>query len=226
MKTVNSVHLAGLVDTCRIAGDIKGQTVAMLTVVTIHPRAREEDVFPGFEKIRHNVRVIADGRVADELRQLSRAIGLEKASGRLDLVDLHPCELDGFISENDGQTVINVPSGRFRFVEKARTKDNNVAEIVGKVVSYSSSQMFARMAVQTREGRISVLVPKEISRDAWESVASDSIKRGDYVSLSGPVLNGEYTDGKRRIMYAQVVPHVIERVNLKKDKTQAAGPVL
>ena len=224
MKMINSVHLDGIVESCRIVGETIGKTAAKVCVITLHPR--EQSFGSGtpvsvseYEKIRHNVRVVASGRYADLLRSLEKEIRTEKASGKVDLMSLHPCSVDGVILEQDGENFVEARDGGFLLTEKVKTKGNDVAKVVGKVAAVSFTDESARVAVETPHGKIYSFFLKQVNRAGWDAVAGGKLAKGDVLLLQGPVMNMAFTDGHKTLRTSMLVPHVIQKQRLRKTQT-------
>lgn len=229
LKSDNSVHLDGMVESCRIVGQFKGKSVAKLSVITLHPKAdlsASDELTPSkrFDKMRHVVRVVAAGDLAQSLRSLETSLKVERAVGSAETADLHPCSVDGYIASQDGENFIESREGGFRLTEKVKTKENNVAHVSGRVESVVYSNESARILVSTKEGDINSFFPKSLNRSGWDAIAEGRIKKGDVVSMSGPLIAGEFTDGKKTLRTYMVTPHVIQKLSL--EKKVSSGPSL
>lgn len=220
MKTLNSVRLEGFVETCRIVGQVEGKTVAKLSVITLHPKdadppAEVPQASLRYEKIRHMARVVAAGKTAALLGSIE-----ERLKDGVPGESFFPCRVEGCLCSEGMENFVHVPAGGFTLVEKVPTVDNNEARITGKVASVSYTDRTAKLSVQTAQGTVSVFILKGSDIAAWNSVAEGRIAKGDAVSLSGPLLSGEYTDGSRRVCASVVTPHVLSKLELKKEKTR------
>lgn len=216
MRSLNSVHLDGIVVSCEIAGTVEGKTVAKLSVVTLHPKEQpvgSEASVQEYEKIRHNVRVVASSQFAGTIRSLAE--GLE-AEGRSGAHGMHPCVVEGVLREQDGENFIEARDGCFSLTETVRTKGNNLARIVGKIQSVSYTDRSANIVLDTPQGRVFSFFPRQVNASAWESVASGKIKKGDLISLQGPIMNMNFSDGKETMRTSMVVPHIIQKIRLNK----------
>ena len=225
MKTYNSVHLEGFVETCRIAGELSGKTVSKLSVITLHPKAVPDEgpaqgVSERYEKMRHMVRVVATGQLADEMRRLSRSLGTES-----DLEGLFPCRLDGQIASQGTDNFIDVRDGGFALVKSIATENNDTARVLGEVKSVSYTDRSAKLLVSAGDSLIHVVALRSESLAAWNSVAEGRVVKGDMVSLSGPVHSMEFTDGQRTVCAALVSPRQFEKLEMKKSK-DLRGPSL
>lgn len=231
MKNENSVHLDGLVESCRFLGDIPERklTVAKLSIVTLHPNSPSRlgsSPTPSeqFDRIHHLVRVVADADLLSELQSLSRELNLERASGKPELSQLHPCSIDGHLCTVDGETFVEANPGGFTFTEKVGTTLNNVAKVSGNVVSVSFTDESARVNLGLGPVVVSSFFSKESNRSGWDAVASGKLKRGDVVSMSGPLISSEFSNGLKKIRTYFLNPHVIQKQKLVKRRT--AGPEL
>lgn len=220
---INSVHLDGTVESCRFVGEAGSRSVAKLTVVTLHPRESASPLpSESFEKISHVVRVIADrdGTLARELQSLVRDLRVEKASKQPELAVLHPCSLDGALRTIDGDTFVDVDGKDFSFTQQVSTSaDNNVARLEGRVNSCSFTDASARLNVQTRQGVVSVFFSKAANPSGWESVAGGSVRKGDRVAMSGPLVDRVFTDGRKTHREYYLSSQVLQKISLEKKRT-------
>ena len=227
MKTLNSVHLEGFVETCRIAGELSGKTVSKLSVITLHPKvtpsdpsARPLSASERYEKMRHMVRVVSSGEMTGILKNISESL----ASGK-DSAGLFPVVLDGAIASQGSDNFIDVPEGGIAIAESVATENNNIANIRGEVKSVSFTERSAKIRVKAGDSIIHVVALRGEGLGAWNSVAEGRVAKGDAVSLSGPVHSVEFTDGQRTVCAALVSPRQFEKLELKKSK-ELSGPSL
>lgn len=218
----NSVHLDGLVESCRFVGDAGGRSVAKLTVVTLHPRESSPSSRPSdsFEKITHVVRVLADQKLAKELQSLIRDLRTERAANEPELAVLYPCSLDGSLRTLDGDTFVDVVGKNFTLTQQVSTSaGNNIANLEGRVASCSFTDTSARLNVNTKQGVVSVFFSKVANPSGWESVSAGSVRKGDRVSLSGPLVDRVFTDGKKTQREYYLSSQVLQKLSLEKKRT-------
>lgn len=219
MKNNNSVHLEGVVESCKLAGEVSGKTVAKLSVITLHPK---EGIDAGaspsqkYERYRHMVRLVMDGEGVAVVKSLERELAMEKASSQPDIASLHPCIIEGTLRSQDGENFVEASNEGFSLTDRVRTRDNNVAHIVGKVISTSYTDESARIRVATAEGVVNSFFPRSVNQAGWEAVSSGKLKKGDVVSMDGPMLSAEFSDGKKTLRTYMVTPHHISRQKLER----------
>ena len=224
MKQVNSVQLEGLVESCRIVGEVDGKTVAKLSVVTLHPNesapVASVPLSSRLDKFRHDIRVSGNGDLARNLQMLERELKTEKAAGEADLMSLHPCSVSGVLrSTPDGEMFVDVAGKGFALTDRVKTRDNNLVRISGSVLAVSYTDESARLQVGTPEGPVSVFFPKSANRNGWDAVSSGKIKKGDLLTLTGPLAVSEFTDGRKYVRTCMLTPHSIQRHKLERKHT-------
>ena len=226
MKSVNSVHLEGIVESCRVIGEVMGKTAAKLSVITLHPKEQSvgADIsMQEYEKIRHNVRVVADGPHVDLLRSLESELKTERATGLKELMTMHPCIVEGVLREQNGENFVEARDGGFSLSDTLKTKGNNLAKIVGKVLAVTYTDRSCRLELETPQGKVQSFFPRQINRNSWDAVASGKIAKGDLLSLQGPLMNMEFSDGTQTISTSMVVPHVIQKIRLRKAQSNVVS---
>lgn len=224
MKKVNSVQLDGLVESCRIVGELSGRTVAKLSVVTLHPNGSagvaSVPLSSQYDKFHHLVRVCASGETAKALALLEKELRTERAAGEVDLMSLHPCSVSGVLRFGpDGDALVDVLDGGFSLTDRVKTRDNNLVRITGNVLSVSFTDESARLQVGTDEGPVSVFFPKSLNRSGWDAVSAGKLSKGDMLTLSGPLVVSEYTDGKKDIRTCMLTPHAIHKHKLERKRS-------
>lgn len=225
---LNSVHLDGMIETCRIVGDVHGKTVAKLMVVTLHPNefsGSSVSLSSQFDKLRHPVRVVADGALSKELRSLEREMRMERSTGK-NLASPHPCSVDGVLRGTEqGDFFVEATDKGFVLTDMVKTgRDNNVARLTGRVLTTSFTDETARIQVQTPAGQMDTFIQRKLNADAWEAVSSGRVKKGDALLMSGPLFRIDFTDGKGINQKYMLVPHMLQKQKL--DKKKAVGPTL
>ena len=221
MEKTNTVYLDGHVGACFILSRDSGKTVAGLQFYTFIPKeGAPQDGKPSerFDYMRHKVRVTAVGPDGDRLLDIERLCAKDPG--------IHPYELRGILrSLPDGSSFVDCNVEDLKPTSRIQTDPalNNVAKICGSVVSATYSDRFAKVSVDTGEGNVYVFFPKETFKEAWEVVAKGNMKKGTMLSLEGPILSREYTDGKSRFLVSVLTPHTMQQEKLTKRRRQESG---
>lgn len=213
----NNIHLNGLVDSCKLVVDESGKEMAAIRFRTIHPRLDVPDTAKAserFEPFFHKVMVPV---VASNREELVALVGQQDGSS------LRPYDIDGVLSFHGGDAVVICPPGGMVRAEKVKTADNNVVSLAGRIRSVSAPGKFASLLVHTKEGDVRVIVSKDVNEAGWRMVSEGRIKKGDSVSLSGPLRTRMYTDGKSDMRSCSISARTLTELKLVKDVRQKTG---
>lgn len=224
MKKNNQVRLDGILKALKIAKQEDNLSVALATVVTLHPRdgvSSSELPSALYENVEHNVQIIDKSASGRRLAALSSDFSSLSASK-----ELFACSLDGFLYCDGRDSYVVCDVADIKRTEKVRTSANNSVSLAGSVVSTSFSGESASIRLKTDEGVIDTFIVRKDSQAFWEMVSSGKVKRNDIVSVSGPLLSGKMTDGDRTINTCMVCPHVLQMQRLDKKINRKSGATL
>lgn len=214
-KEVNRVHLEGILEAFQILGKNNDKVVAWASVVTLHPKkfafGEKATASERFDLIHHDVRVVGRETDMEKLEGFSASLDSMKNTSAL-----LPCSVDGVLSSEGKDTFVLCWVDNLQKSDLVKTNDNNRVEFSGRVLSVSESGNSALMTVSAGNGNCEVVSFIPRSSEAWSLIHSGKIKRGDTVSLSGPLLSCNFTDGKKNMRIAMVSPHSVKKLDISK----------
>lgn len=220
MEKTNQVYLNGHVGSCIILRRDEQETVAGLRFYTFIPKENAPEngrTTQRFDHMEHKVRVVAVGPDGDRLLDIERMCAKDPR--------IHPYELRGILRElEDGSSIIDCRMEDLWPTDGIETNPeiNNVTKISGSVVQTSYTDRYAKVLLDTGEGNVTVWFPKETFEEAWNVVKEGRMVRGTMLSLEGPLLSREYTDGKTRFVQSVLTPHIMEQEKLAKKQRHGA----
>lgn len=229
-KTQNTVHLEGPVYSCVITNKEKPSdyTVANLEVVTATRHKTEDGEIEYKDKMYHHVRVIATGDKAERFKQLEKECKTERNAG----IKIKPIvlSLDGEIAVGkNGQPYVLASEENVTFSEKLKFKNNMT--IQGKVEKSISNNHFATalLSTQTSFGTTVIIPMVVFNKDnpkGWGDIASEKVRKGDTINITGPLISGIYGDGKDSKYRCSVNARHYTVMNQKLKKERKAGTSL
>lgn len=197
----NEVTLNGHIGACVISGKKDGKTLALMDVCTV---VKDKKSKTGFSEVHHRVGVYSKRKkdiekIADMCKRNLENI---KAGNKDDVV-LIPARFNGYINtDSASEPYIEVLPGGFKRSNILKIKNNNVANIQGKVVSATHTDSVAKFVISLPlpDGKkinlpIIVIVNRKDNPEAWSSVANQTVDKDIIVAATGPLLSRKYNNG-------------------------------
>ena len=217
MTKTNKVFLEGGVAACKLRGDAK-YTVGDILLYTVYPdKVDGESPSERLGKIFHRVRVVAPKGMDGELRELD------------DLVRGGPSgspvcrQVRGALKVVDGRAFVQCDIRNFIKLDRLPVHNNNYTELSGRISEITYSDMGAVVNVDAGGGQVSAYASKDMNPALWELISSGRLGKGEAVSMSGPLLSSEYSDGKHTLRTAMLIMHKVQSRKLEERKGPVAG---
>lgn len=217
----NSVLLEGPVFSCSIIEDTKDAVRAKMEVCTA-AKVKDQGVTRLTNPIIHRAIVTATGDEAAGIRELvSKTIDLTGDLSKADCV-----RLEGALSSNiKGQQYISVPPEGIAFLDRLSFKNKVQLEGSIKEITFNSAYAGAVLECKGANDK-SVLVPVNIySKDnprKYGDLCSGKVKKGDVLSVKGPLISGYYSNGKKDVYLCSVNVNNYETLGKKKTQKKQA----
>ncbi len=213
----NSIHLDGVVDSCALVKDGSGKDVAAIILRTMHPRPgvpSSAKASERFEMLHHRVVVPVVDANRGELSSLA-------SSGGDGVV--RPYSIDGVVTFSGGDAVVVCSPDGLSRQEKVRTSENNSVTLTGRIRSVSNPGQSASFVLRTKDGDVRVFVSKDVNQAGWRDVTEGKFRKGDTVSLTGPLFSRMYTDGKSNMRVCTVSARTLTQLKLTRDVRRKTG---
>ncbi len=218
----NAVHLEGAVCSCVITHTPgKDTVIAQMEICTASIQKNA-----GTAKLKnpviHRAVAVASGENAARLRALSNETGGIRINLSEDLPKLKCVSVDGRLTKNDkAQPYVAVAEEGLAFPERLAFK--NTAILQGRVLETTYNDAYAGAVLQCEgEGGRQILVPVNIySKDnprKYADLASGKIRKGDILSVKGPLISGFYSNGEKEVYRCHV--NINNYDNLSRKRTQ------
>ena len=220
----NSVHLDGVLEAFKVLKTDESGGLAWASVVTLHPKDNMAgDTAPSvrYDRLHHDVQVLADKDSVDRLSFFAEGLKTQQESG-----SVFACSLDGRIGYDGKENFVVCDVKDLYRSDLVKTNGNNQVNVSGEVVSAAIMGENAKITVKVGDVIIESHVSRREHSSVWDMVAGGSLKKGNLVSFSGPLLSQQYTDGKQTMRSCSVSPHLFQKIGLDKKTTRKTGPVL
>lgn len=225
LKKNNTVHLDGVLEAFQVLKESEKGSLAWASVVTLHPKpGMPENTPPAdrYNRIHHEVRVIAHKGGADGLRSFSDGLQCASEAG-----EAFPCSVDGYLFSDGNESYVVCDAEDLRRIDFVKTNGNNRVNISGEVVSTSFTDETARVVIKTDEGEIASFISRRQNQAAWDMVVDGDLSKGDMLSISGPLHSVRQTsDGKSHVRTCMVSPHVMQKQKVQRRTAKRGGPTL
>lgn len=218
--SVNKVRLDGCVVGCKIVSDGPKRLVADLVFVTNYRRKETPGEAPASERLgslKHPVRVVlnSEDALSADLRELA---------SRESIRTMEVFRLDGSLHQEAETGYVLVGRDGMRRTDAVTIGRNNRFEITGLVKSIGVTDESARVVVRCGRESLTSFVSKESCPKEFETIRSGKIRKGDVLSMRGPLVPQRFTDGKSNFVLLGLMPDKIVCERLVRE--QKAGVTL
>lgn len=199
----NEVTLNGHIGACIISGEKDGTTLALMDVCTV---IKDKKSKTGFSEVHHRVGVYTKNKKdVEEIADICKRNLENIKAGNKDDVVLVPAKFKGRINtDTAGEPYVEVLLGGFKRTNVLKIRNNNIANVQGKVVSATHTDSVAKFVIclplsGDKKANLPIIVNKKDDPKIWNDIVNlnRTIGKGALVSATGPVLSRKYNNGTK-----------------------------
>ncbi len=220
----NSIHLKGLVYTCSAATGKSGGRERRSAALVIATAAKDGDTL---RWQYHRVGVSVTRKMGALMNRMADDIESNRANyGREGYVPkTYVAEAEGSIRTVGGETFIDAESVKFALAPPGGdgVAFVNEASVTGTVEDVLVNNNYASVILRSDGVRLPLILSRNDDRKGYEEAAAGTIKKGDEVSLAGPLCSRTYSNGRDTTACCMLY-NCTYSVRHKMDRKQQAQP--
>ena len=221
----NNIHLKGLVYTCSAETGKSGGRERRGAALVIATAAKTGDTL---QWQYHRVNVSVTRKLGALMNRIAEDIEDNRANyGREGYVPkTYVAEAEGSIRMNGGETFIDASSVSFALAPLS--EDNvafvNEASVTGTVEDVLVNNNYASVILRSDGARLPLILSRNDDRKGYEEAAEGTIRKGDEVSLKGPLCSRTYSNGRDTTACCMLYNSTYTvRHRMEKQQSQTAG---